>query len=142
MAQDKKEQALKESIKRVLVYQQLLRYSLMEIKQSDTVKEWTKKAKENGNNAFLDIRIPSGELLRSLDAYLIKLKGNGQKGAIGPETMKAILSNLNGESVHEMNILVERTADMRPEEIAEINRLLEIGSQQYKEQKRKENGEG
>lgn len=119
MAKITREEQLKESLKRILVCGKLYRMALEELRISDLAKEWAQTAKQNGNKSFHDLRIPAANAIRAVDSMLIEMRKT-----MGPETIRAILENLNGEGLQEMSILIEQTADLKHTTIAEINNQI------------------
>jgi hypothetical protein len=119
MAKISREEQLKESLKRAIVIGKLYRIAMEEIRTSDLIKEWAKAAKDNKNKSFVDLRIPAANTTRSVDAMFLAMRST-----MGPDTVRAIVDNMNGESVQEINILIEMLADIDHHTISGINDIV------------------
>lgn len=108
-----KEEILKDTIKRELILWQLHRYSLNDIRESETLKEYSKAAKSN--KSFVDLRICATDLLRSMDSYMFKVKKSMQI-----DTYNAIMNTLNSDQVREISLLMDELTELSATAIEKI----------------------
>ena len=110
-----KQMVLKDDLKRLLIYWQLMKNALECIRTSDTIKEWATTAKFDKNKSFVDFRILAAEQQRSLDGMILKMKKT-----MSSDTWNAIMNTLRGEQVMEMDLLINELTDISENAIEAI----------------------
>lgn len=110
-----KEEVLKDTLKRVLIMWQLFKYATIDLRDSETIKDWAAEAKKNKNNSFVDLRIAAADQLRYLTSFMIKLKSS-----MKPETFNAIMKTLTSEQVQEIFLLMDEVTELREDALERI----------------------
>ncbi len=110
-----KEEILKEDMKRLLILWQLWKVALTSIQTSDTLALWAAKAKENKNKGYVDLRVLAAEQLRYIQSFLIRMKRT-----LTPETFNAVMTELSGPQIDEINLLIEEATYLEEEQVADI----------------------
>jgi len=110
-----KQMVLKDDLKRLLIYWQLMKNALECIRTSDTIKEWATTAKSDKNKSFVDFRILAAEQQRSLDGMILKMKKT-----MSSDTWNTIMNTLRGEQVMEMDLLINELTDLSENAIEAI----------------------
>lgn len=117
-----KQMVLKDDLKRLLIYWQLMKTALECIRTSDTIKEWAAIAKLAKNKDFVDFRILAADQQRSLDAMILKMKKTMQYN-----TWNAVMSTLTGEQVKEIDMLLNEITDLNDKAIESITNNVKLG---------------
>lgn len=114
-----KNDVLNSNLKRMLIYWQLYKVNLIEIKESETVKELVQIAKQNKNKSFVDIRQLAVEQIRSMNSFLFKLKST-----MSSTTWNLLMQELSSEKLKEINLLLDDVAEMDTVDIEDITKQI------------------
>jgi hypothetical protein len=97
----------------------LYRSVLKDLSQSDTLAEWAKAAKSAQNKDFVNVKVLSGEQVRYMDTYMLKIKQS-----MSSETWNAIMSVLTGEQVKEISLLLDEIKNLSDTTIEQITNQI------------------
>jgi hypothetical protein len=114
-----KQLLFRDSIKRMLVFWQLYKYALEDIRSSEYAKELTAKAKEEKNKNFQDIRVIATDQLNVMGAAMFKLKKT-----ITNTTWNELMKELLSEDVHEISLLIDQITEMNAIDIEDITKQI------------------
>jgi hypothetical protein len=114
-----REDALKDDFGRMFILWQLYRSVLKDLSQSDTLAEWAKAAKSAQNKDFVNVKVLSGEQVRYMDTYMLKIKQS-----MSSETWNAIMSVLTGEQVKEISLLLDEIKNLSDTTIEQITNQI------------------
>ena len=114
-----KNDVLNSNLKRMLIYWQLYKVNLIEIKESETVKELVQIAKQNKNKSFVDIRQLAVEQIRSMNSFLFKLKST-----MSSTTWNLLMQELSSEKLKDINLLLDDVAEMDTVDIEDITKQI------------------
>ena len=110
-----KQMVLKDDLKRLLIYWQLMKTTLECIRTSDTIKEWAAIAKADKNKSFVDFRVLAADQQRSLDGMILKMKRT-----MSSDTWHAVMSTLTGDQVKEIDMLLNEITELSENAIEAI----------------------
>jgi len=114
-----KNDVLNSNLKRMLIYWQLYKVNLIEIKESETIKELVQIAKQNKNKSFVDIRQLAVEQIRAMNAFLFKLKGT-----MSSTTWNLLMQELSSEKLKEMNLLLDEVVEFNEQGLEDITKQI------------------
>ena len=114
-----KNDVLNSNLKRMLIYWQLYKVNLIEIKESETIKELVQIAKQNKNKSFVDIRQLAVEQIRAMNAFLFKLKGT-----MSSTTWNLLMQELSSEKLKEMNLLLDEVVEFNEQDLEDITKQI------------------
>lgn len=110
-----KQMVLKDDLKRLLIYWQLMKTALECIRTSDTIKEWAAIAKADKNKSFVDFRVLAADQQRTLDGMILKMKRT-----MSSDTWNAVMSTLTGNQVKEIDMLLNEITELSENAIEAI----------------------
>ena len=116
MIHEAKKPIFKNGLKRMLVFWQLYKYTLEDIRTSEYAKELAAIAKENKNKNFQDIRVVAADQINFMSSTMFKLKR-----VMHSDTWNTLMRELSSEDVHEINLLIDEVVEM---ELHEIEKLV------------------
>jgi hypothetical protein len=129
----KKAASLAKDLGRVLHLWQLHRHALKDIQGSETLKLYAQAAKVQKNKDFVDVRLVSGELIRALDAYMLKMKKS-----MKPEVWNEVMRVLSHDQVKELSVLLEVTSDLNVETVEALNEEIRKGKKSIQNKTKKQ----
>lgn len=120
MEELQKEIDLRNDLKRVLVYYQLIKRSLEAIRISKPLKKWAEYAKANKNKSFVDFRGLAANQQRSLDVMVLNMKKT-----IRHDTWNILMKHLADDNIKEIDLLLDEVMDLDEATIAAITQKID-----------------